>query len=94
MSDKYEHICNLIARVCDIDKATLKPQVNAVDELGIDSVDWLDIIYEVDREYGIKIPAEDWMAEINTGKATTADYFVLERFVAHVDRLAQAKTTA
>jgi acyl carrier protein len=81
-------ISDIIVDVCGIDRAQLRPDVNTVDELGIDSVDFLDIIYEIQQRIGVKVPAEDWMEEINAGKATTAEYFVLSRFAQRVDDLA------
>jgi acyl carrier protein len=85
----FDVITGIIVDVCGLDRAQLAPGANAVDDLGIDSVDFLDIIYEIDRHFGIKLPAEAWMEQINAGKATTADFFVLERFAANVEAHAQ-----
>lgn len=87
-------ISGIIVDVCGLDRARLAPGANAVDDLGIDSVDFLDIIYEIDRHYGIKLPAEAWMEQINSGKATTADFFVLERFAANVEAHAKSSGSA
>jgi acyl carrier protein len=87
-SNTLEIVSNIIVEVCGIDRAELRADVNAVDELGIDSVDFLDIIYEVDQRFGIKVPAEDWMEQIGSGGASTADFFVLQRFAEHIDELA------
>jgi acyl carrier protein len=86
-SDTLNLISDIIVEVCGLDRATLLPAVNAVDDLGIDSIDFLDIIYEIQQRLGIKVPVEDWMEQINSGKARTADYFVLSRLAERIDEL-------
>ena len=90
-SATFEDVKAIILDVCDFSASDLVPSANAVDDLGIDSVDFLDIIYELERKYGIKVPAESWMEQINAGNATTADFFTLERFSELVDELIQAR---
>ncbi len=51
---------------------------HAINDLGIDSLDFLDIAFAIDKAFGIKMPLEQWTQEVNDGKATTEQYFVLE----------------
>ena len=43
MSATYDQIANIIAETCDIPRDTIKPESHAIDDLGIDSLDFLDI---------------------------------------------------
>jgi len=44
---------------------------HAINDLGIDSLDFLDIAFAIDKAFGIKLPLEQWTQEVNDGKATT-----------------------
>ncbi|RUW10988.1 acyl carrier protein, partial [Mesorhizobium sp. M1A.F.Ca.IN.022.05.2.1] len=61
------------------------------DDLGIDSLDFLDIVFAIDKEFGIKVPLEKWTQEVNDGKASTDDYFVMQNLCAKIDALVAAK---
>src|SRR5688572_2789898 len=93
MSSTFDTVANIIAETCDIPRETIKPESHAIDDLGIDSLDFLDIAFAIDKAFGIKMPLEKWTQEVNEGKATTAQYFVLENLSARIDELVAAKTT-
>ena len=85
MSSTYDQIANIIAETCDIPRDTIKPESHAIDDLGIDSLDFLDIAFAIDKAFGIKMPLEKWTQEVNDGKATTEQYFVLQNLAARID---------
>ena len=41
--------------------------------------------------FGTKLPLEKWTQEVNDGKATTEQYFVLKNLSARIDELVAAK---
>ncbi|MDE2330082.1 MAG: acyl carrier protein, partial [Bradyrhizobium sp.] len=45
-----------------------------------------------DKAFGIKLPLEKWTQEVNDGKATTEQYFVLKNLCARIDELVAAKS--
>jgi len=47
----------------------------------------------IDKAFGIKLPLEKWTQEVNDGKATTEQYFVLKNLCARIDELVAAKST-
>ena len=67
------------------------PESHAINDLGIDSLDFLDIAFAIDKAFGIKLPLERWTQEVNDGKATTEQYFVLKNLSARIDELVAAK---
>ena len=91
MSSTFETVANIIAETCDIPRDTIKPESHAIDDLGIDSLDFLDIAFAIDKRFGIKMPIEQWMQEINEGRASVGDYFVLSHLCRRIDELVAAK---
>ncbi len=79
MSTTFDTIADIIAETCDIPRDTIKPESHAINDLGIDSLDFLDIAFAIDKAFGIKLPLEQWTQEVNDGKATTDQYFVLRK---------------
>ena len=91
MSSTFDQIANIIAETCDIPRDTIKPESHAIDDLGIDSLDFLDIAFAIDKAFGIKLPLEQWTQEVNEGKAPAEQYFVLENLCQRIDDLVAAK---
>jgi acyl carrier protein len=92
MASTFDTVANIIAETCDIPRDTITPESHAIDDLGIDSLDFLDIAFAIDKAFGIKLPLEQWTQEVNEGKATTDEYFVLKNLCARIDGLVAAKT--
>ena len=91
MSSTFDTVVNIIAETCDIERSTIKPESHATNDLGIDSLDFLDVAFAIDKSFGIKMPIEQWTQEVNDGKATTDQYFVLKNLCARIDELVAAK---
>lgn len=78
MSSTFDKVADIIAETSEIDRASITPESHTIDDLGIDSLDFLDIVFAIDKAFGIKIPLEQWTQEVNEGKADTEAYFVLK----------------
>jgi acyl carrier protein len=91
MSSTFDTVASIISETCDIQRDTIKPESHAIDDLGIDSLDFLDIAFAIDKAFGIKLPLEQWTQEVNDGKATTEQYFVLKNLCARIDDLVAAR---
>jgi len=91
MASTFDTVANIIAETCDIPRDTIKPESHAINDLGIDSLDFLDIAFAIDKRFGIKMPIEQWMQEINEGRATVDNYFVLSNLCQRIDELVAAK---
>src|SRR6202167_1505648 len=91
MSSTFDQVATIIAETSDIPRDTITPESHAIDDLGIDSLDFLDIAFAIDKAFGIKLPLEKWTQEVNDGKATTEQYFVLKHLSARIDELVAAK---
>jgi acyl carrier protein len=94
MASTFEKVADIIAETCDIPRDTITPDSHAIDDLKIDSLDFLDIAFAIDKAFGIKLPLEQWTQKINDGQATTEQYFVLRNLCARIDELMAAKGSA
>ena len=94
MSTTFDKVANIIAETSEIDRDKITPESHTIDDLGIDSLDFLDIVFAVDKEFGIKVPLEKWTQEVNDGKASTDEYFVMKNLCAKIDGLVAAKAAA
>ena len=91
MASTFETVADIISEICDIPREKISPESHVIDDLGIDSLDFLDVAFAIDQAFGIKMPLERWVQEINDGKATTEQYFVLEKLCTRIDELIAAK---
>lgn len=91
MSATFETVAGIISETCDIPRDKITPKSHAIDDLGIDSLAFLDIAFAIDKAFGIKLPLEQWTQEVNEGKAPAEQYFVLENLCQRIDDLVAAK---
>ncbi|MGB7285825.1 MAG: acyl carrier protein [Salaquimonas sp.] len=87
----FDKVADIISETSEIPREEITQDSHTIDDLGIDSLDFLDIVFAVDKEFGIKIPLETWTQEVNDGKASTEEYFVMKNLVAKIDELVSAK---
>lgn len=94
MTDTFATVADIISEVCNIDRGKIKPEAHAINDLGIDSLDFLDVTFAIDKRFGIKMPVEKWMQEVNEGRGSAEDYFVLGALCGRIDELVAAKSGA
>ncbi len=92
MSSTFDTVAQVITETSDIPLSEISPEAHAIDDLGIDSLDFLDIVFALDKKFGIKIPLEAWTKEVNEGSASVEDYFVLKNLCTRIDELIAAKS--
>src|SRR4029079_19198454 len=92
MSSTFDIVAKVITETSDVPMQNIKPDAHAIDDLGIDSLDFLDIVFALDKKFGIKIPLEAWTQEVNQGKASVEDYFVLKNLSTRIDELVAQKS--
>jgi acyl carrier protein len=91
MSATFDTVANIISKYADIPREQITPDSHAIDDLGIDSLSFLDIAFEIDKTFGIKLPLEQWTQEVNEGKVKAEEYFKLSNLAAKIDALKAAK---
>ena len=83
----FDKVAEIIAETCEIEKNEITPESHTIDDLGIDSLDFLDVVFAIDKEFGIKVPMEDWAKEINEGNSQAKEYFLMKNLVTKIDEL-------
>jgi acyl carrier protein len=91
MASTVETVADIISEICDIPRENITSESHAIDDLGIDSLDFLDVAFAIDKAFDIKMPLEKWIQDVNDGKATTDQYFVMQNLGARIDELIAAK---
>jgi acyl carrier protein len=94
VSTTFDKVAKIIADTSEIDRDSITPESHTINDLGIDSLDFLDIVFAIDKEFGIKVPLEKWTQDVNDGKASTDEYFLMKNLVAKIDGLVAAKQAA
>ena len=92
MASALDRIADIIAETSDVPREKITPDSHVIEDLGIDSLDFLDIVFAIDKAFGIKVPVESWTQEVNAGTAPAEQYFVLKNLAARIEELVAAKT--
>ena len=90
----FDRIADIIAENSEVPRDKILPDSHVINDLGIDSLDFLDIVFAIDKAFGIKVPVEAWTQEVNAGTAPAEQYFVMKNLVARIDELVAAKAKA
>ena len=53
------HVCNMLAQQLDISADSITPQSEVVKDLGADSLDVVELMMDLEDEYGITLPEGD-----------------------------------
>ena len=64
----FNTVATIIAETCDIPREKITPDSHAINDLGIDSLDFLDVAFAIDKAFGIKLPLEQWTQDVNRGQ--------------------------
>jgi acyl carrier protein len=94
MASAFDRIADIIAETSDVPREKITPEAHVINDLGIDSLDFLDIVFAIDKEFGIKVPVEAWTQEVNAGKAPAENYFVMKNLALRIEELVAAKQAA
>lgn len=91
MASTFETVAQVLSEICDLPIDKITPESHVTEDLGVDSLAFLDAVFSIDQHYNIKIPLEEWTQEVNEGKVRGSHYFVLKNFCAEIDKLIALK---
>ncbi len=91
MPSTFDTVANIISETCKIPRGAIKPDSHTINDLDIDSLNFLEVAFAIDKVFGIELPIEKWMEKVKEGKATTDRYFVLKNLSDHIDELVAGK---
>ena len=90
MASTFDTVAGIIAETSDVPLDQITPNSHVMKDLEVDSLSFLDITFEIDQKFGIKLPVEDWMGRVNEGKDSGDEYFVIGNLCAQIDALRAA----
>lgn len=59
MSDLEAKLKKIIAEQLMVEESQLTPEAHFIDDLGADSLDTVEMVMEIEDEFGIEVPDED-----------------------------------
>src|SRR5947207_10973009 len=59
----YEKVSATLVEALNVDEEDIKPTATLQGDLGAESIDFLDIVFRLEREFGIKIPRGELFPE-------------------------------
>lgn len=86
-SQTFDIVADTIAEECAVPREKITPESHVVDDLGLDSMAFLDLCYGIDMKFDIKIPFEEWVNQINAGKIDAKEHFIVRNLVDEIDKL-------
>jgi acyl carrier protein len=61
--DIYKKVSNTLVEALNVDEEEISPESTLQGDLGAESIDFLDIVFRLEREFGIKIPRGELFPE-------------------------------
>lgn len=93
MADTFGTVAEIISSTSDVPLEDIKADSHIMKDLGVDSLAFLDIAFEIDQRFGIKMPIEDWMQDVNEGHADSAQYFLVGNLCSRIDGLISGRAS-
>jgi acyl carrier protein len=89
----YSKVQGVLVDALGVDEEQVKPTARLRQDLGAESIDFLDIVFRLERAFGIKIPRGEMIPEnvmtdpqfVQNGKVTPAGMTELKKRMPYVD---------
>jgi acyl carrier protein len=83
----FEKVAKIISENADIALEEIKMESDLVNDLEIDSLDFLDVAFAIDKSFGIKIPLEMWVDQVNSGETPADHYFIMANLCDRIEEI-------
>ncbi len=87
MQQTFDTVAAIISSMADVPVAEIKPESHVMKDLGVDSLAFLDIAFEIDQKFNIKLPIDDWMQTVNEGQVKSEEFFLVGNLCRRIDEL-------
>lgn len=79
-------VADIIATTCHIPRETITPDSHLLHDLGIDSLDLLDVGFGIGDAFGITMPLDQWLHAVHMRTPAADRYFVLRELCCYIDQ--------
>ena len=86
----FDIVADIIVQSCHIPRETITGDTHLLTDLGIDSLDLLDVVAAVDDVFGIRVPVEQWLHAVHLDTALAGQHFVMWQLCVSIDALIAA----
>jgi acyl carrier protein len=87
MQQTFDTVAAIISSMGDVPVADIKPESHVMKDLGVDSLAFLDIAFEIDQKFNVKLPIDDWMQTVNDGQTKSEEFFLVGNLCRNIDQL-------
>jgi acyl carrier protein len=92
-AEVFEKVKTCLVEALGVDDDEVTPEASIMGDLGAESIDWLDIVFRLERSFGIKIPHGELSPEdiltnteyVQDGKVTAAGLVQLKQRMPFAD---------
>ena len=93
MASTFETVAQIIAATSDVPIEKITPDSHVMRDLAVDSLGFLDVAFQIDQAFNIRLPIEDWLQNVKGGHDGD-EYFVLRNLCRYIDKTAGAGAPA
>ena len=86
----FDIVTDIIVQSCHIPREAITQDTHLLTDLGIDSLDLLDVVSAVDDAFGIRVPVEQWLHAVHMDAGPAGQQFVMRELCASIDALIAA----
>ncbi|MCU0731755.1 MAG: acyl carrier protein [Hyphomonas sp.] len=94
MQQTFEKVAQIISENGDVPIGDIKAESHVMTDLGVDSLAFLDMAFEIDQTFNIKLPIDDWMQSVNEGKVKSEEFFLVGNLCKNIDQLVSRAVAA
>lgn len=94
MQQTFEKVAQIISENGDVPVGDIKAESHVMTDLGVDSLAFLDMAFEIDQTFNIKLPIDDWMQSVNEGKVKSEEFFLVGNLCKNIDQLVSRAVAA
>lgn len=93
MTSTFETVARIIASTSDVPLESITPDSHVMKDLEVDSLGFLDVVFEIDKTFDIRLPVEEWLQNVQGGYDGDT-YFVLRNLCDYIDQTAGSAAVA
>jgi len=87
MQQMFHTVAEIIASTSDVPVEQISPDSHIMEDLGIDSLAFLDIAFEIEQKYNIKLPIEDWMQSAKESKESSQEILLVGNLCRNIEEI-------